>query len=238
MVGSATVKGLRRTTRLLLPIASVALLGVGTAGCGGASPAAEPPTAGAAGAPAAGTSGGSSTTETELRDLPDAPAESGEPDPLSDGSGAGAGPGGAVPAGARCTLAELKADRGRTTGEAGQRHTVIVWTNTSARTCTMTGFGGIDLQGPPDPKGPTYSLPRAGRTAAAVRLVPGGTAHTTITWLPPQEGPGWTPTRLSITPPDETRSATVSWPGGAVLRQDGATHPGTYFDPVAPGPEG
>jgi hypothetical protein len=209
------VNGLTRTTRLLLPIASVAVLGL--AGCGGASPT-------TAAAPSAGPS-------AELSDVPD------EPSGTAEDSAPAAGR--AAPAGAKCTLAELKASRGRTTGEAGQRHTVIVWTNSSAKTCTMTGFGGIDLQGPPDPTfGPTYSLPRAGKPATTVRLAPGGTAHTTITWLPPQDGPGWTPTKLLITPPDETRSATVAWPGGAVLRQDAATHPGTYFDPVAPGAEG
>lgn len=220
------MNGLRRTARLLLPIASVAVLGLGAAGCGGTSPTSETPS----------TTPSTEPASTELSDVPDEPSESAEP-PSSEGGGGSAG--GSAPAGTRCTLAELKAARGRTTGEAGQRHTVIVWTNTSAKTCTMTGFGGIDLQGPPDPKfGPTYSLPRAGKTAATVRLAPGGTAHTTITWLPPQDGSSWTPTKLLITPPDETRSATVPWPGGAVSRQDGATHPGTYFDPVAPGSEG
>ena len=138
----------------------------------------------------------------------------------------------------KCTLTELTASLGRTTGEAGQRHTAVVWTNTSDRTCTITGFGGVDLQGPADPTfGPTYSLPRSAAVPGTVRLAPGAAAHTLITWLPPQEGPGWTPSQMAVTPPDETRSATVPWPGGAVLRQDGATRPGTYIDPVAPGAE-
>lgn len=138
----------------------------------------------------------------------------------------------------KCTLTELKASLGRTTGEAGQRHTAIVWTNTSRAACTITGFGGVDLVGPADPMGPTYSLPRAAGAPARVELAPGGTAHTTITWLPPQDGPGWTPTGMNVTPPDETRSAHLEWPGGAVLRQDGATHPGTFISPVQAGPEG
>jgi hypothetical protein len=136
----------------------------------------------------------------------------------------------------KCLLADLQATTGRTTGEAGQRHTTIVWTNTSQKACTMTGFGGVDLTGPDDPPfGPTYSLPRSAETAAPVRLAPGAAAHTVITWLPPQDGGGWTPTGMLVTPPDETRSAELPWPGGAVQRQDGATHPGTFIGPVQVG---
>jgi hypothetical protein len=150
--------------------------------------------------------------------------------PTSPSGGGGAGT-------ARCTLDEVAASLGRTTGEAGQRHTAVVWTNTSTEPCTMTGFGGVDLQGPDDPMGPTYSLRRAEQPASPVRLAPGGTAHTTITWLPPQDGSDWVPTGMLVTPPDETRSASLEWPGGAVLRQDGATRPGTYISPVRPGVE-
>jgi hypothetical protein len=144
-----------------------------------------------------------------------------------------------VPARAgRCTLDQLTASLGRTTGEAGQRHTSVVWTNTSTSDCVMDGFGGVDLQGPDDPMGRTYSLPRTSAAPQSFTLAPGHAAHTTITWLPPQDGPGWTPTAMRVTPPEETRSARIDWPGGAVLRQDGATHPGTYIGPVSPGAEG
>jgi hypothetical protein len=133
-------------------------------------------------------------------------------------------------------LDQVQAALGQTTGEAGQRHTTVVWTNTSSATCTMTGFGGVDLKGPNDPTfGDTYSLPRSAKKPTTVRLVPGGRAHTTITWLPPQDGTGWTPTQIVITPPDEVSSAALQWPGGEILRQDGATHPGSFIDPVAPG---
>ncbi|GAA5142443.1 DUF4232 domain-containing protein [Pseudonocardia adelaidensis] len=138
----------------------------------------------------------------------------------------------------RCSLDQLTASLGRTTGEAGQRHTAVVWTNTSRAACVMDGFGGVDLQGPDDPMGPTYSLPRTSETPQSFSLAPGQAAHTTITWLPPQDGPGWTPSGMLVTPPNETRSARIDWPGGAVLRQDGATHPGTYIGPVSPGAEG
>jgi hypothetical protein len=138
----------------------------------------------------------------------------------------------------RCTLDQLTASPGRTTGEAGQRHTTAVWTNTSTSDCLMDGFGGVDLEGPDDPMGRTYTLPHTSAAPESFRLAPGHAAHTTITWLPPQDRPGWTPTSMLVTPPNETRSARLDWPGGAVLRQDGATHPGTYISPVSPGSGG
>jgi hypothetical protein len=197
------------------PLVGLVLLGVATlAGCQSAPPAAPPapattpPTTTAAGA-APTTAGGTPTTA---------------------GGGGGSED-------TRCTLDDVSAALGRTTGEAGQRHTAVVWTNTSPQACTMTGFGGVDLQGPDDPMGPTFSLRRAEEQASTVRLQPGDAAHTTITWLPPQDGSEWVPTGMLVTPPDETRSASLEWPGGAVLRQDGATRPGTYISPVRPGAE-
>lgn len=133
---------------------------------------------------------------------------------------------------ARCTSNTVQASVGTTLGD-NQKDTTIVWRNTSDAPCTMTGFGGVDLRGPDDPQfGPSYSLPRAGEEPTAVVVKPGGTAHTVITWLP---GDSWTPTDIVVTAPDETTSTTLKWDQGPVSRQDGATRPGTYVHPVAPG---
>lgn len=133
---------------------------------------------------------------------------------------------------ARCTSNTVQASVGTTLGD-NQKDTTIVWRNTSDAPCTMTGFGGVDLRGPDDPQfGPSYSLPRAGEEPTAVVVKPGGTAHTVITWLP---GDSWTPTDIVVTAPDETTSTTLKWDQGPVSRQDGATRPGTYIHPVAPG---
>ncbi|MCD2192191.1 DUF4232 domain-containing protein [Actinomycetospora endophytica] len=141
----------------------------------------------------------------------------------------------AAPDKGKCRLTDLRPAVGRTTGEAGQRHTTIVWTNASSSTCTMFGYGGVDLKGPPDPQTDTYSLPRqTSEQPAPVRLAPGDEAHTVITWSP-SGTTRWTPTKILITPPDETHSAVLDWPGGAVVRQDGATHPGTYLGPIQRG---
>ncbi|MEU4377515.1 DUF4232 domain-containing protein [Pseudonocardia alni] len=133
---------------------------------------------------------------------------------------------------ARCTSSTVQALVGTTLGD-NQKDTTVVWRNTSDAPCTMTGFGGVDLRGPDDPQfGPSYSLPRAGEEPTAVVVKPGGTAHTVITWLP---GDSWTPTDIVVTAPDETTSTTLKWDQGPVSRQDGATRPGTYIHPVAPG---
>ncbi|MDL5155861.1 DUF4232 domain-containing protein [Actinomycetospora termitidis] len=139
----------------------------------------------------------------------------------------------AAPDKGKCLLADVRPQVTATTGETGQRHTTVTWTNVTSSTCSMNGYGGVDLQGPPDPTfGPTYSLPRQTSVQPrAVRLAPGEKAHTVVTWSPGD----WTPTKLLITPPDETHSAVLDWPGGGVSRQDGATHPGTYLGPVEAG---
>jgi len=42
------------------------------------------------------------------------------------------------------------------------------------------------------------------------------------------------PTRVYVTPPDETTYRTLAWPHGMVLvRQDEATRPGTFIGPVS-----
>ena len=161
------------------------------------------------------------------------------PDAADSDSSAAAAPTtkAATPAatGTKCTTASLKAAKGRVTGDASQKHITIVWTNTSSHPCTMTGFGVVKLEGPSDPMGSTFELRRTSKTPAAVKLAPGGTAHTVITWAPPSTGSHWVPTKVLLSPPDDTKSAELPWSGGPVLRQDGATHPGTYFDPVQAG---
>ncbi|OLL73256.1 putative lipoprotein [Pseudonocardia sp. Ae168_Ps1] len=198
------------------------------AGCGGESwPTAAGPVSEAPATPTP------APTSPATESAPPTSPATGDEDGGNDGGGdGGGGNGGGNGAAGRCTGADLGASVGRTTGEAGQRHTTIVWTNTSGEPCTMTGFGGVDLRGPDDPKhGPSYSLPRAEKQASTVRLAPGGAAHTVITWLPGD----WKPAQLVVTPPDERASKTLPWPGGGVSRQDGATRPGTYIGPVAPG---
>jgi hypothetical protein len=141
-------------------------------------------------------------------------------------------PGPTAPAATRCTLADLGVELGAPEGPPTQPTVRVIWTNTGDRECTMTGFGGADLRTPGD----SVSLRRAERPTGTVRLPPGGRAQGSITFLPvAADAPGAFPaTELVVTPPDETRSASLPWTAGPVLRQDGATRPGTYLGPVEP----
>lgn len=141
--------------------------------------------------------------------------------------------------GGACTSAELSAKLGTRKqvpvdpqgqlGAAGTHYTVdLVWTNTSSAGCTLTGFGGVDIDGPNSGPagGPTYSLPRNGDTPHTVTLAPGSSAHTVINYIDstgssPDAKP-WTPTHLSVTPPNQTTPISVPWTTGTAV----------YFDPA------
>ncbi|HEY5835669.1 DUF4232 domain-containing protein [Streptomyces sp.] len=99
--------------------------------------------------------------------------------------------------------------------------------NSSGHACVVGGFPGVDLR-----SGTTrWSLSRASQEYDRITLRPGGTTDFPITFLPEPKG-SWTPSTVTVTPPDETTSKTLRWPWGPVLLQDGATHPGTYVGPI------
>lgn len=123
-------------------------------------------------------------------------------------------------------------------GDNPQMHFSIILTNNSSQSCTLQGYPGVDLVGPNDPTyGPTYSLPRQSGDPQPVKLAPGASASSRLTFLP--TGDGWVPRKIVVTPPDATTQLETPWiPGGiAVVRQDGATHPGSYIAPLEPAPD-
>ena len=76
-------------------------------------------------------------------------------------------------------------------------------------------------------------------------VVPAGTTATaTITVLKAGGGStgslgstSWTPTQLKTIPPGQTQPLTANWPSDLpVLRQDSATHPGTYVNGILADP--
>lgn len=125
--------------------------------------------------------------------------------------------------------------RERPSDSPGQGRLEVVLTNTSAQSCAVQGFPGVDLAGPEDPTfGPTYQLPRQAAEPAPLTVEPGAAVSSLLTYLP--DGPdGWIPVTLVVTPPDTTTRLQAPWPAGiSVQRQDGATHPGTYIGPLQP----
>jgi hypothetical protein len=135
----------------------------------------------------------------------------------------------------RCATAQLSLSVAFPSG-ADRRGALLKFVNTGTAACRMTGFPGVDLLGPPDPTfGPKYQVPRASAAVSAVTVAPGSSAHAVLHFLTPQGGTRWIPARISVTPPGATRQLASAWPGIAVLRQDAATHPGTYVGPVLAG---
>ncbi|MBW0134402.1 DUF4232 domain-containing protein [Pseudonocardia abyssalis] len=168
---------------------------------------------------------------------PAAPAPTTEPAPTTTSAAATTTP----PTGevARCVAADLRAGLGEASGE-GQRTVSIVYRNVSDRPCEARGVPGVDLRGPDDPNGPVYSVLRQEADGAGATLEPGGSVSATLTYLTDSDGSvgtlgstGWVPTELVTTPPGDTSQLTVPWNGDTVLRQDGATRPGTYVGPLA-----
>jgi hypothetical protein len=114
----------------------------------------------------------------------------------------------------------------------------IVFTNVSTADCSLLGFPGADF-------GAAGALPvslaRTPAKPARVTLGPGGQAHAVLTYLAGPDptcdaGGPWIPSTLTITPPDDTTSVQIPWPGGSVDDcQTGATHPGSYVGPMIAG---
>jgi hypothetical protein len=113
----------------------------------------------------------------------------------------------------------------------------LVYLNTSARPCLLHGVPGLDLRGPADPNGSAYSLRRVDKGGGRT-LAPGASASARVVVLPYSDGSRgsegsrrWTPTQLVTIPPGETTPLTVPWPADlTVLRQDEATHPGSWVE--------
>lgn len=145
----------------------------------------------------------------------------------------------------RCDLALLRATvtAPAPAEQASQRTVRVVWTNTTDRTCTLSGYGHAILQAAPGQdweSGTQYALREQDRAAPSTRLAPNGQAHATITYLPGGDDTtagGYVPTTLIVTPPgnESVGAAVLAWPGGPVVYQAGATRPGSFLGPVEPG---
>jgi hypothetical protein len=114
-----------------------------------------------------------------------------------------------------------------------QQSAFVVLTNTSAHTCVLRGFPGVDLVN----SGKQWSLIRDSQSPHTIPLVPGASTQVTVTFLPWSANGNvasnnFAPTTLVITLPNETKSYDLPWRWGHVLLQDAATHPGTYISPV------
>ncbi|MEU8414552.1 DUF4232 domain-containing protein [Amycolatopsis japonica] len=141
----------------------------------------------------------------------------------------------------RCATTDLSLALGSpkpSPNSPGQVDVPLTYKNTSSRTCALYGVPGVDLNGPEDPNGPVYHLPRIDNGVKYNDVPAGSTATATITILKPADDSAtWTPTRVTTIPPGQTQPLTANWPSDLpVLRQDAATRPGTYVNGILSDP--
>ncbi|KUN75965.1 DUF4232 domain-containing protein [Streptomyces griseoruber] len=143
----------------------------------------------------------------------------------------------------RCHTADLKAgfamgdDAKPEMGQSEKQTQAYIWfTNKSERTCTLSGFAGVDMVGAQKTDG-TWSLVRSSKAPEKMVLEQGDTVDFSITLLPVDrstpQAEKFVPAKFLVTPPNETEHFTLKWPfGGQILKQDAATHPATYLNPI------
>jgi Domain of unknown function (DUF4232) len=136
----------------------------------------------------------------------------------------------------RCATTALDVALGDITQTVNTQYQVpIVFTNVSAQPCSLLGFPGTDFGAA---GAQPVSLVRTPAKPVRVSVMPGGQAHAVLTFLTGPDptcdaGGPWIPSTLTVTPPDDTTSVQIPWPGGSVDDcQTGATHPGSFIGPV------
>jgi hypothetical protein len=125
----------------------------------------------------------------------------------------------------------------------GQFHVDLVVVNkdiVANPVCRVSGYPAVELIGPAYPMyGVLYTLPRQVGRSETVTLRPGESAHSVLTWLPNSDpGDRWVPDYIRVavrTSRGLSLAMAVPWRYGPVLRQDAATHPGTYIGPIRRG---
>jgi hypothetical protein len=147
-----------------------------------------------------------------------------------------------TPGPTRCTAAGLNLSVKELGVNLGNRHALMIFTNTGVRPCTLQGYPGVSFltaEGTsiePEPQ-------RFDGATASVTLEPGGAAHAYLHESVAENFPEemCTPTRaatLRVYPPDETTALAVPYPKMKCAQRSttfiGPVYPGTT---VAPGEE-
>ncbi|MFI6897470.1 DUF4232 domain-containing protein [Streptomyces sp. NPDC050256] len=135
-----------------------------------------------------------------------APADSGS------GSGSGSGDNGSTP---KCTTdgLEVKAQDGFIDGDT-DGSVVVGLTNGSGADCVISGFAGVDLK----TSAGDISATRKGEPADPYILKNGKEVDFYVSYpLNESGGSGVRITGLVVTPPNETKSVTLAWPGNDSL---------------------
>jgi hypothetical protein len=96
----------------------------------------------------------------------------------------------------------------------------------------MDGYPGLDLV---NKQGQVWSLKRyQAARPKSVTVASGGKAYFAIDYLAggSQGDKEFQVAKIVMTPPNDTHQLTLTWEGAMPQDQSGATHPGTYVQPV------
>lgn len=159
----------------------------------------------------------------------------GQSDPSSassaSSSGGGSGSGGSDQGGGKedgeigkCRTDELEITAAdRTIDGDGEGTVAVTLKNGGGRDCTISGFAGVDLK---TSEG-ALSAKRSGQPAEPHTLKDGESTYFGVNYpFNESGGSGVRVTGLVVTPPNETKSVTLDWPGGGTLPvTDGAGSP-------------
>ncbi|GAA4098724.1 MULTISPECIES: DUF4232 domain-containing protein [Streptomyces] len=148
----------------------------------------------------------------------------------SAGTGS-SGSGGSAKGAAKCRTNDLNITASDSTIDGDENRSVAVgFKNTSGHDCMVSGFAGVDLK----TNYGNISAKRTGEPATPYTLKTGKSVYFTLSYPANNTGgSGIRVTGLLVTPPGETKSASLPWPGAASLpiTENGAT-------PVKVGPIG
>ncbi|MBO0826271.1 MAG: DUF4232 domain-containing protein [Streptosporangiales bacterium] len=134
----------------------------------------------------------------------------------------------------RCHTSDLAAAVRMADSAAGHRHGWLVLTNTSSATCTVYGYGGMQLYRSNGDAVPTKMARDPSVPPRLVTLAPGETARSSLSWtvVPTGGEPDTTAcepsaTTAHVTPPDETSYDSTPWHFGEVC-DHGTIDQGAY----------
>lgn len=123
----------------------------------------------------------------------------------------------------RCHTSMLTGSLQNAEAGAGQRYAELVLRNTSNETCTLYGYGGMQLVDSSGQPLPTTMERTPNPGPKLITLAPGQTASATLHWTAvphdgePTDGPCQpTPVSAQVIPPDETDALAVAWNLGPV----------------------
>ncbi|WP_405988773.1 DUF4232 domain-containing protein [Streptomyces sp. NBC_00986] len=132
------------------------------------------------------------------------------------GTGTAAGTGADVNAKAgMCRTDELEITATDNTIDGDTDRTVVVeFKNGGGRDCTISGYAGVDLK----TNAGTVSAKRTGQETTSAVLKNGKSTYFPVNYpFNKSGGSGVRITGLVVTPPNETKSVTLDWPGAASL---------------------